>query len=239
MYAVIFYSHSDYSDVWPAMFGQTDKYLPDVKKYLFSDQSTPELERDNWELIRYDDEERYQQRITYCLESVSEEVVLFHHEDMFLYGEPDHDRLNEFAKLIENEDIDIIKLIRASYTDKLPPQVPGTSHLYYNPADLQFAIQPSLCNKEKLNLIYDKTGGDNIWEFEAHSSRVSNHFQIKTAMAFTESDAKRGQFHWDSSIYPYVATAVVKGKWNFSDYPAELDTILSEYDINYEKRGIC
>ena len=111
MYAVIFYSHSDYSDVWPAMFGQTDKYLPDIKKYLFSDQSTPELERDNWELVRYDDEERYQQRITYCLESVSEEVVLFHHEDMFLYGEPDHDRLGEFVKLIENEDIDIIKLI--------------------------------------------------------------------------------------------------------------------------------
>ena len=33
-------------------------------------------------------------------------------------------------------------------------------------------------------------------------------------MTWEEGDNKRGQFHWDSGVYPYFATAVVKGKWN-------------------------
>ena len=36
--AIIMYSHSDYSDVWPIFFTQTDKYFQDVKKYIFADK---------------------------------------------------------------------------------------------------------------------------------------------------------------------------------------------------------
>jgi hypothetical protein len=239
MYAAIFYSHSDYSDVWPAMFGQTDKYLPGVRKYLFSDQSTPELHREGWEIIRYDDTMRYQQRMTHCLDLVEEDIVLFHHEDMFLYQEPKREVLDEFIELIEEGEVDIVKLIRASYSEHRSAKVTSSEFIYENPQDLQFAIQPSLCDKEKLRLIYDKTSGDNIWEFESNSSAISSYFKIKTGMVYTESDIKRGQFHWDSSIYPYIATAVVKGRWNFSDYSKELPPILEEYSIDYEKRGIC
>ena len=49
-YALIFYSHSDYSDAWTPMFEQTNRYFPDHKKYLFSDQNTEELEQENWHL---------------------------------------------------------------------------------------------------------------------------------------------------------------------------------------------
>ena len=31
-------------------------------------------------------------------------------------------------------------------------------------------------------------------------------------------DEKRGKFHYDSSVYPYICTAVIKGKWNEGDY---------------------
>ena len=42
-------------------------------------------------------------------------------------------------------------------------------------------------------------------------------------------DKKRGKFHYDSSVYPYVCTAVIKGKWNFKEYKKEL------YEIFYDK----
>ena len=44
-------------------------------------------------------------------------------------------------------------------------------------------------------------------------------------------------FHYDSSVYPYVATAIVKGKWNMSQYPKQLEEILRENKINVNDRG--
>jgi len=45
-------------------------------------------------------------------------------------------------------------------------------------------------------------------------------------------------FHWDSNIYPYIATAVVKGKWDYKCYFEELEELLKVYNINPNKRGI-
>jgi hypothetical protein len=47
----------------------------------------------------------------------------------------------------------------------------------------------------------------------------------------------RGDFHWDSHVYPYFATAVVKGKWDFQCYPKKLKSLLDEYNIDPAVRG--
>ena len=56
--------------------------------------------------------------------------------------------------------------------------------------------------------------------------------------ASTDKDKKRGLFHYDSSIFPYIATAIVKGKWNYSEYKNELDILFDNYKINKHERGI-
>ncbi|MAG28465.1 hypothetical protein CMI47_23300 [Candidatus Pacearchaeota archaeon] len=239
-YALIFYSHSDYSDVWAPMFKQADKYFPNYQKYLFSDNKSTEIERPNWTLIKYDDTKKYQQRLIYCLDQIEEEIILFHHEDMFLYGEPKYECLEEISTAIKNEEIDIVKLICASYgTLDTSKNITSLSYVYENPLNLKFAIQPSMCRKAQLRFIYDKTGGDNIWLFETYSSGTVDYFDIKTGMTYLPEDEKRGQFHWDSSIYPYFATAIVKGKWNFSDYEEMLKPLLKANNIDYGIRGTC
>lgn len=238
MIPVIFYSHSDYSDVWKPLFAQSDKYLKGYKKYLFTDQNTEDFDTD-WNVIKYDDSLPYQKRVLQCLDKVEEDVFIFHHEDMFLYDSPDTELLTELISLVEEEEIDILKLARASYNE-LFPLVKNTSHehVYENPYNLKFAIQPSICNKEKLKLIYKRTYGDNIWEFEKNSSMICSYFNIKTGMFWEDKDKKRGQFHWDSSVYPYFATAVVKGKWSVTEYKDLLLDVLKESGINVEHRGI-
>lgn len=240
-YALIFYSHSDYSDAWVPMFEQTNRYFPDHKKYLFSDQSTKELEQENWQLIKYDDRKGYQNRVIDCLDQVEEDIVMFHHEDMFLYGEPRYDQLSDIASVIKKGNIDIVKLICASYKPIEFENIKSTelSYIFENPPNLKFAIQPSLCNKSKLRMIYHKTGGDSIWKFEAHSSHVCDYLDIRTGMTFFETDQKRGKYHWDSSIYPYFATAIVKGKWNFAEYEDILRPILEQNNVDYLNRGVC
>ena len=239
-YALVFYSHTDYSDVWPPMFQQADKYFPNHQKYLFSDEKTREIDRPNWTLVKYDDSKKYQQRLIHCLDQIEEEIILFHHEDMFLYDEPKYDHLEEIVKVIQNEEIDIVKLICASYgTFRARKKMTSLPYIYENPTNLKFAIQPSMCKKSKLRMIYDKTGGDNIWLFETYSSGTVEYFGIKTGMTYLPDDKKRGQFHWDSTIYPYFATAIVKGKWNFSDYEDMLKPILEDNNIDFVIRGIC
>ncbi len=42
--------------------------------------------------------------------------------------------------------------------------------------------------------------------------------------------------HYDSNIFPYIATTLVKGKWNTKEYP-ELYEILNSYNIDVSIRG--
>jgi len=45
-------------------------------------------------------------------------------------------------------------------------------------------------------------------------------------------ESKRGQSHYDSNIYPYFATAIVKGSWNLKEYNEELTEIFKTYEAN-------
>lgn len=237
MISLIYYSHSDYSDVWKPLFTQTNKYFKKNKKYLFTDSKTKDFDTD-WKIIKYDDNLPYQKRVLHCLDQIEEDIFIFHHEDMFLYDKPDKNMILELSKLVENGELDILKLARASYNESFK-LTKNTSHenVYENPHDLKFAIQPSICNKEKLQTIYKRTPGKNIWEFEKNSSSISSYFKIKTGMVWQEKDKKRGLYHWDSTAYPYFATAIVKGKWYTSDYKNLLLKVLNENNIDVEKRG--
>lgn len=227
----IFYSHSDYSDVWPIMFGQAEKYLKQYPKTLFTNEGdAPE----GWGVVKYDDSLSYQERVLSCLESIEDDVLVFNHEDMFLYSEPCHESLNYFSKLIQNGETSFIKLLRAGYTDFLD----SSPHegLVISTPDMVFTIQPTICNKKDLITMYSETRGATIWEFESNTAITSTKNNFKGLMSYREGDSKRGMYHYDSITYPYVATGIVKGKWYTSDYP-ELRSLLDEYKIDSKLRG--
>ena len=48
---------------------------------------------------------------------------------------------------------------------------------------------------------------------------------------------KRGKFHCDSEYYPFIATALFKGKWTISEYPEELKNLFAKYKIDPLIRG--
>ena len=52
-------------------------------------------------------------------------------------------------------------------------------------------------------------------------------------------ERKRGLYHYDSLVFPYIATAINKGKWNYNEYQKELDIFFTEYEINPFERGIA
>jgi hypothetical protein len=232
----ICYSHSSYSDAWPVFFGQLKKHCSYSNLYLFTDSYEDEKIPEDVEVVLYKDEDSYQQRVFSCLETLDEEIVVFCHEDMPLYSDADKVTLSDFSEMVENDEVQFIKLLRGGYENtKFVPF--SDSRLVESPSTMIFTVQPTICKLSNLMKIYEITQGDNMWEFEQNTAFTALREGFTGAMAYQVGDKKRGAHHWDSSVFPYVATAIVKGQWNFSEYP-ELHTLLSEYRINPELRGV-
>ena len=223
---VLLYTHSDYSWVWKYWHQQTDKFINSFDKICMINSNSDF--RNDYVVLKYDDKESYKLRILSCINQLNdEEIILFTHEDMFLYSKPNIEVISEYVNLIDKEKCDIIKLIRAfENLEKSNLH----SFLYKNPEQQLFSIQPSLLKIKTLKKIFTDVPGKNIWEFEGNtnSSYLGN---INSLCSFDKNlDKKRGKYHYDSSIYPYICTAVIKGKWNFKEYKKEL------FEIFYNKK---
>jgi hypothetical protein len=223
---ILLYTHSDYSWVWKYWHQQTDKFLKNFQKICMINSNS--LFREDYQLIKYDDKKDYRNRILSCLDYIDdEEVILFCHEDMFLYENPNFDILNEYIDLIKDENCGLIKLIRA-FEDLEKSNL--HEKLFKNPDEQLFSIQPSLIKVKTLKYIYKTVPGKSIWEFEANTTKEYLKNLISLCSFDFNKDEKRGKFHYDSSVYPYICTAVIKGKWNFKEYKKEL------YEIFYNKK---
>jgi len=223
---ILLYTHSDYSWVWKFWHQQTDRFLHNYEKICLV--NTNSFFREDYQIIKYDDKYTYKDRILSCLDQIDdEEIVIFCHEDMFLYKKPDFITINQYIDLIKNEKCSLIKLIRA-FEDLKKTNL--HEKLFINPDKQLFSIQPTLIKIKTLKYIYKTVPGNNIWEFEANTSRKYLNDLISLCSFDINSDKKRGKFHYDSSIYPYICTAVIKGKWNFKEYKKEL------YEIFYNKK---
>lgn len=229
------YSHSSYSDVWKPFFKQSEAYTPKYRKVLFSDDDLGKTPGD-WGYIQYEDTDSYSDRMYKSLEKIDTDLCFLHHEDMFLYSEPNYDLLDKYEDIVLNSNIDFIRLLRS--TDKPVFNYKGVNSLYPVPAHSQyfFSVQPTICKTESLLNIYKNTKINHIREFEIKVQRVCQELDIKGLFHY-DSEPKRGDHHYDSNVYPYIATAIVKGKWNLMDYPEELGAILAENQIDVDIRG--
>tara|TARA_A100001201_G_scaffold43030_2_gene43786 strand:+ start:2134 stop:2871 length:738 start_codon:yes stop_codon:yes gene_type:complete len=241
--AFIMYSHSDYSDVWDIFFKQTDKHLPEWKsKYIFVDdlETYPVDIPSDYTVVKYDDSLPYQERVASCLSQIDEDICLFQHEDMFLYDPPDVQKLKEYTSILQKDgsDLDFIKLIKGGEYRDLQ-YLPYTD-LYHIPYDSEyvFAVQPTLWRTKVLHSIYNECQGSNMWEFEVKGSQYCRDNNIVGSYCY-RGEPQRGAMHWDSKTYPYIATAIVKGKWNLSEYQSELGFILNSNRVDLSARGTC
>ena len=223
---LLLYTHSDYSWVWKYWHQQTDKFLNNFEKICLINSNSSF--RDDYLTIKYDDKHSYKNRILSCLNEINDdEIVLFCHEDMFLYMKPDFVTINQYINLIENNKCSLIKLIRA-----FEGLEKSNLHqkLFKNPSNQLFSIQPTLLKIKTLKYIYKTVPGNNIWEFEANTSKEYLKDLISLCSFDINTDKRRGKFHYDSSVYPYICTAVIKGKWNLKEYKKEL------FEIFYNKK---
>lgn len=236
--ANVMYTHSEYKDVWPAYFGQLEKHLGAFKaNYVFVDRVSDEIPS-HFKQIVYDDTLSYTDRLKYCLSMVTEEVLLFQHEDMMLYRTPS---TTDLVKLIDelcgdSSRFDAAKLVSGGAFLHVPFSGPGEFRRIWGKSPWIFSIQPTIWRKSSLEKLTALHEGQTIWEFETKAQVSVRELGIRT-LSPKKTKNKRGRHHWDNEIYPVISTAISKGKWVFSEYESELLPILSHYGIDPSVRG--
>lgn len=236
-FAKITYTHSDYKDVWPIYFGQAEAlYQGFQHQYVFVDRYCDEIPNYVTQVL-YDDTDSYVDRLLSCLPFVTQEHVFFEHEDMILFDTPNNLHMLEFSSAVMSNKVDFVKLIRGGKHWTIPSQKSKNLSLIHNSSKWIFSIQPSFWNKKRFISLLSQHKGQGIWEFEENAQLSVKKLGIRGGVP-RKRGVKRGRSHWDSRSYPFVATAIVKGKWNVSEYKYELVPLLEKYGIDPSIRGV-
>ena len=224
---IVLYTHTDMKDIWNMVFGQTNKYLSDYKVYVAVNQYDESIPQNYTQLI-YDDSQTYTERWKQILPQISEEVILFMHEDMIMLDTPSINHINTYYELVLSGRVYSVKLLLVG--DRFAPSFVDSTLVSNQFSKL--SIQPTIISKNRFLSILERVGSKNIWDFEMAITGNLNDFLVQLG-----NEVKRGMYHYDSIVFPYIATAINKGKWNYSEYKKELDVLSDEYNINLSDRG--
>jgi len=238
-FALIIDSTSKYSDVWIPYFGQLKKFFPkEVKKYLFTDKYE-NFEFDNLTPIFYSNDDSYRNQLLNCLKQVEEEFILYNSEDYILYDQVNMNELEYSISILENDsNYDFVKYIKGpERTFDYSENHPNIKIIDKNDSNF-FAQQASIWRTKSLIKIFENSNPNNgRMQQEPGGSEICRRIGIGGLQYHTGKEIKRGQVHYDSLVFPCVATAITKGRWLTSEYGDILDPMFEEYKINPYFRG--
>jgi hypothetical protein len=209
MIPILIYTHSDYQDVLDLNLDCLAKQnIPASLVTIASDRLVNNIGNS----ILYNTSSPYATRLLESIKEYAEDIFIFLHEDFILYDTPNNKELLDLKKFLDtNKNIDFIRLIKTAE----PIVLPGpNSNLYYT--SNYFSIQATIFKKEYLLKYLSKYPNSSMWDLEVKGSENPN-----KGLYYFNNEPRRGSAHFDSSIFPYAATAIVKGKWN-SEYKKEL-----------------
>lgn len=231
-------------DIWDAFFNRIESHFEDNffdKKYVFLDDDLKKIPKD-YKIIKYEKNNVYREQFSSCIEDVKEKYCIYVSEDYILYNDVDTKKILNFRTILKNNSFSFIRFSRGGVYDG--PFKKFNDNLFFVPIDKDYFYtnQAALWKTSDLRLVHEK--GPNLhiankdWQnsFEFQATKTCRELKMQGLFCFY-GEKKRGLYHYDSSIFPHISTALVKGKWNMSEYPKEMAKIIKQYDIDLRKRG--
>jgi hypothetical protein len=229
------FTHSDCSDLWPMYFGEMKKFFCTKNHFVALNSKSRKIPKEIKQII-YNDSLKYPARLFSVLDSLKKyKYIFFDHEDMFLYKKPIINEIRKYYSALKEKKYQHIRLIKGG--DCIYKQDNEIESLYA--FDLKskwiFSIQPGFWDREVLMEILSQNINVNIWDLETRSQKVVKKLKLKAAFSHLKGQ-KRGIFHYDNSVYPYIATALNKGRWNLKEYKNEIEKLFKKYRISPDDR---
>jgi hypothetical protein len=214
------------------MFINQQEKLSNIPIFFISDVPVKNYES---KTFIYSNDEDYYSVWVKTLDSLNFDYFIYLQEDFVLYDNVNNDKINEYVDFLKNNKYhSFVRLLKCgSVGDK---KISNTLYdIGENSIDL-FAMQPTIWKKDKfVELMNDVKS--KIW-LENSDYILSMKKNKIFGVYHYENEKKRGLNHFDSTVYPYIATALVRGKWNMSEYPTELGILIEKYKINKLIRGV-
>lgn len=225
---ILVYSHSSYHDVLDLSLQAASEtnFFTDFNCVV--NTSAPYKSKFSIKSLVYKEEDKYSKRMLGAckfLKTMYGKYFILMHEDFFVYKDLDTTALDKLARVLDsNNDLDFIRLIRSND----PNLNKYDTNLYISQNNL--CIQATLFRTESL-ISYLESVDCSMYDIEARQD--SN---MEGLFYFEGTERKVGIVHYESKIFPYMATAISTGKWN-SEYRRELEVLHNKYNIDSSKRG--
>ena len=247
--SVVVNTHSSSSDLWSIFFSQLEKHFLEPSRqqgfkgtvYVFTDDSLGIPTK--YKSVLYDKGESFRTQYLQCIKEVEDELVLYLNEDYILYDSVNLSKISEYLKILKADpNLSFIRFTRGpNITDKKL-----SSDLFYLSHDQPFFYSQTaaIWRKSVLQKIHEL--GPNLHigpkgvtdgHFEVEANKICKDLNLQGVVAYN-SEPMRGDCHYDSCVFPYTASAVVKGKWNLKEYSKELFPLLLTHQINLGERGV-
>lgn len=231
--ALVVWTHSSYDDCWDMFFDNLEKYASEFKVYVFTDKS---IKRTNINEIIYNPNYySFTNEYLKCLENVHEKYILHMQEDFILFNYVNYNNIKKYINVLENTEYNFIRLIRSSVIN--PKLIKFDNNLYIDNNN-KFILQATIWNKKLLKQLYKtNTNIKRIGSNMETKDFIKNIKNYKGLFTYHYDSYKRGRYHWDSKDFPYIATGICRGLWNYTEYKEIYDILFKKYKININKRG--
>lgn len=225
------YTNSNCSDLWDTFQKQTKKHT-DLPLYMISDKEVNNINLSG--LFIYNNEDPYYKVWVDALSTFNSEYFIYLQEDFFLYQDVDKNKLNEYLEFLKNNpNYSFVRLLKSGDLGKT--KLSDTLYEIESTNPFIFAMQATIWRTSDYIALMKRVKSFNWLENEDYSRSMIN-MNMKGVYHYN-NEPKRGLNHYDSNVYPYIATALVKGKWITSEYNETLTNILKENNIDINKRG--
>jgi len=184
--------------------------------------------------IEYNPNDCFTYQMGSCLSQVKEDILLYCNEDYIFYEQARLDVANELLEKLINSNFSFIKFV---HTDIEPYKMYAPNLLVIDKTSVNnFSQTLSFWKTQDILNIHRHSPpagiglkGNLIGHLEDAAKDVCRHLNT-AGLCYYNGEPKRGGAHFDTEVFPHVASALVKGSWNIHEYP-ELKQILEKENI--------
>ena len=239
--ALVTWTHTDMTDIFPIYFGEMKKYFPELaKSYVLINELSDDISDEHLQLVN-DDSNTYATRWLSCLEHIEEEYILYMQEDFIPFSKVNTTEFERCLEYMRNSECSCLRFIRSDLNELNDEEVDKIYKIsHFKQPDLSFTQQAAIWKKDHFIEVMEALNPSGFRDVESQGtfagSTVMKQLGYYSSFYFDEETNLRGG-HYDDKCLPYIATALVAGKWNIGEYEEELDALAEEYDIDLSERG--
>jgi hypothetical protein len=225
---IVTHTHSDCSELWGPYFDSYTEFFNHDKHIVLNNTISDKIKLNQF---LYTDI-LFSDRILNILKNINTKYVIISLEDMILCSEVDSQKIREVIDFCDNENADFFRLIKSGISTNTKIH---NNYFKIENEDWLFSVTPTIWNIEFLIYVLNNNKNLNIWNLEVNANNFLKQKNIKGFYYFNNERKVGG--HHDSSIYPHICSAILKGKWNTSEYKNEITYIAKKYNIDLNVRG--